>query len=433
MHVPIINDLVCCNHSPVTSPRRKMSVQSVIPLKCYCNNYPWGNKAVASLSARMCEAHNPDFTIEADKYYAEMWMGTYPELPSYALDSGEDLQQILNSNKEKLIGKTVLSKFGADLPFLPKILSIAKALPLQIHPNIELSKKLHEEDPENFTDTNHKPEIAVALSKFEVFVGFKPKEDIQRLMQLDSLKQFLPSGDAGGEPSNETLKKVCANMLRASEDTVKDVEDALAKLSKEQLGQKQSYILDLLPRLQAQYTKADPGTLVALVLMNFLTLSAGEALYVPADGIHAYLSGDIVECMARSNNVLNTGFCPPAERNSIDLFTKVLTFKVHDPKEPILQRLDSEKSSNGRTTAFKPPMSEFNMLVTELQKGEQETVKPVHGPGIMFVTRGTGEMRAGGNSFQPKEGSIYFVGQGVDVELNASSDDGLTVYRAYAE
>jgi mannose-6-phosphate isomerase len=411
-----------------------MAARSVIPLKCFCNNYPWGNQAAASLSARMCEAHNPDFKIEADKSYAEMWMGTYPELPSYSLETGEDLQQILNNNKEKLIGETVLSKFGADLPFLPKILSIAKALPLQIHPNIELSKKLHDEDPQNFTDPNHKPEIAVALGTFEVFVGFKPKEQIQTLLKLDPLKQFVPSGTTADlKLTNDTLKQVCANMLKAPEATVKDVEAALGKLSKDELGSKHSYILDLLPRLQAQYTNADPGTLVALVLMNFLTLSAGEALYVPADGIHAYLSGDIVECMARSNNVLNTGFCPPAERNSVDLFTKVLTFKVHDPKEPVLERMSSEKSTTGRTTAFKPPMSEFNMLITELKKGEHETVKPVNGPGIMFVTRGAGTMQADGQSFEVKEGSIYFAGLGVDVELKSNDDQGLTMYRAYAE
>lgn len=50
-----------------------------------------------------------------------MWMGTYPELPSYVLSSGEDLQHVLKGNKEKLIGKAVLDRFGTDLPFLPKV------------------------------------------------------------------------------------------------------------------------------------------------------------------------------------------------------------------------------------------------------------------------------------------------------------------------
>ena len=55
---------------------------------------------------------------------------------------------------------------------------------------------------------------------------------------------------------------------------------------------------------------------MALVTMNYLVLDKGDSIYIPADGIHAYLSGDIIECMARSNNVLNTGFCPTADRNS---------------------------------------------------------------------------------------------------------------------
>lgn len=62
-------------------------------------------------------------------------MGTYPELPSYVLATGEDLQHVINKNSQELFGETVLKKFGhKDLPFLPKVLSIAKALPLQLHP-----------------------------------------------------------------------------------------------------------------------------------------------------------------------------------------------------------------------------------------------------------------------------------------------------------
>jgi len=37
-----------------------------------------------------------------------------------------------------------------------QVLSIAKALPLQLHPNKELAAKLHKEDPNQFTDPNHK-------------------------------------------------------------------------------------------------------------------------------------------------------------------------------------------------------------------------------------------------------------------------------------
>ena len=74
-----------------------------------------------------------------------------------------------------------MTKFGGVLPFLPKILSIAKALPLQIHPNKDLAAQLHAKNPDQFTDDNHKPEISIALGKFEVFIGWKATEDIQAL------------------------------------------------------------------------------------------------------------------------------------------------------------------------------------------------------------------------------------------------------------
>ena len=67
---------------------------------------------------------------------------------------------------------------------LEQIVSIGKALPLQIHPNKELAQKLHREQPEKFPDPNHKPEIAVALSRFEAFIGWKPLRDISVLVAM---------------------------------------------------------------------------------------------------------------------------------------------------------------------------------------------------------------------------------------------------------
>jgi len=251
-----------------------------------------------------------------------------------------------------------------------QILSIQKALPLQIHPNKELAAQLHKKDPEKFTDPNHKPEIAVTLSKFEVFAGWKPLEDIHILFeQLEPLRRFLP--DKVNIFTNKTLKGVTRAMLEASEQVVAETQEKLGALDKDAYG-RQSYILELLPRLQQQYSKEDAGTLVALLCMNFMVLSPGEAIYIPADGIHAYLSGDIVECMARSNNVLNTGFCPRADRDSVELFANTMTFKPHNPKEALLPAKPSDKGKHGKTVAFAPPMSEFSMFVTYLDEGETE-------------------------------------------------------------
>ncbi|KAI9820683.1 MAG: hypothetical protein M1827_005052 [Pycnora praestabilis] len=402
---------------------------SVIQLRCSCNNYPWGKKGKESLAARYCsQTPGTDFKIDENTEYAEMWMGTYPDTPSYVLSSNEDLQDVLNANKEKLLGKGILKSFGSDLPFLPKILSIAKALPLQIHPDKELAARLHEKDPEKYTDDNHKPEIAIALTKFEVFVGWKPLQDIQSLFALEPLQGFLP--DKHIRFNNETIKSVCQTILEASEKTVEDTQAKLAALPKESFG-KQTYIPELLPRLQEQYTKQDNGTLVALLLMNFLVLSPGDCVYVPADGIHAYLSGDIVECMARSNNVINTGFCPRADRDSIELFTAALTFSPHSGDEALLPSKSSDKGRNGKSKVYAPPMSEFDMLVTQLQAGESEIIKPIEGPSIMIVTSGSGTMKAGGKTHDISTGYIFFIGQGVEVTFE--SKEGMDTYWAYAE
>lgn len=165
--------------------------------------------------------------------------------------------------------------------------------------------------------------------------------------------------------------------------------------------------------------------------MNFLQLTAGDAIYIPADAPHAYLSGDIVECMARSNNVLNTGFCPRAQRNSAELFTAALTFSPHNAEEVKLGTSKTDKSKNGKTSEYAPPMSEFNMLKTSLKEGEKETIRAIAGPSVLFATSGSGKLIADGQTHEIKEGYVFFVGQGVEVTHEAES--GLQVYQAYAE
>lgn len=165
--------------------------------------------------------------------------------------------------------------------------------------------------------------------------------------------------------------------------------------------------------------------------MNFLQLSAGDAIYVPADAPHAYLSGDIVECMARSNNVLNTGFCPRAGRDSIDLFTAALTFSPHNAEEVKLGTSQTDKSTNGKTSEYAPPMSEFNMLKTHLKEGEKETIRAIAGPSVLFATSGSGKLIADGQTHDISEGYVFFVGQGTEVMHEATGE--LEIYQAYAE
>jgi mannose-6-phosphate isomerase len=223
---------------------------------------------------------------------------------------------------------------------------------------------------------------------------------------------------------------VTRSILEASDELIAETQEKLAKLDKAAYG-RQSYILELLPRLQAQYSKSDPGNLVALLCMNYLVLSPGEAIYIPADGIHAYLSGDIVECMARSNNVLNTGFCPRADRDSVQLFSETMTFQPHSKEEVMLPSKKCEKGRKGRkgrTVVYRPPMSEFDMLLTELEEGEEEELEGFEGPGVMVVIGGSGTLIADGKEYGLEEGYVFYITPGTEVRYKAR--DGLTIYEA---
>lgn len=388
-----------------------------------CNSYPWGRQGQQSLAARLCAKTDKRFAVKDDEPYSEMWFGDYPDYPARVLETGELLKDVVNRNKETLLGRKVIDELDGQLPFLPKILSIAKALPLQIHPNKELAQQLHARDPDRFPDPNHKPEIAVALSRFEVFAGFKPLSEIEPLFRLPALRPFVPAETK--QWTDQTLRDVTRNMLRADAITVKHTEDLLLTTSKSDLGNS-AYILDLLPRLQQQYGPEDPGALVALACMNYMVLDAGDALYIPADGIHAYLSGDIVECMARSNNVLNTGFCPPADRSSVDLFASTLTFQAHAPRDLLLPSRDTHKSRTGKTRAYSPPIGEFDMLKATIGAAEWDEIAGSEGPGVLIVTRGDGKMETDGKAFQLGEGAIFFVAPGVKVRWE--TDTGMEVH-----
>jgi mannose-6-phosphate isomerase len=248
-------------------------------------------------------------------------------------------------------------------------------------------------------------------------------------MKLAALKQFLPDVEKP-DFDDQTLKHVVRKMLEASEETVRKTNDALEKLPAADFGD-DTYIPKLVPRLSKQYDKADNGTLVALITMNYMQLKQGDSIYIPADGIHAYLSGNIIECMARSNNVLNTGFCPRADRDSVDTFMSCLTFTPHNTDDVLLKSQKFDRSKNGSTALFAPPMSEFNMLMTSLGDGQSDTIGALNGPSIMIVTEGEGSLTADGKEHKLSAGYIYFVGQGVELEFSATK--ALKAFTAYVE
>lgn len=409
------------------------SIAPFYQLRCGCNQYPWGKKGSDSLSARLCaktpgwggEKGDKDFKIDEDKTYAEMWMGTYPVLPTYVANTGENLQDVLDRFPKELLGEKVTKKFGhTQLPFLPKVLSIAKPLPLQVHPEIDFSSKKHKEDPESFQDGNHKPEIALALTEFEAFCGFKPTEAIVDVLSHKPLRHLLVAGGLtvnDEKLSQEGLKAVVKKILESSDEDIKKTFQAIRELPDSAFTGLNSAIPQIAKRLEDMFPKNDPGSLVSLLCMNYMLLQPGEIIYIPAGGIHAYIKGDIIECMARSDNVLNTGFCPKAERDNVDEFVRTVKFESTTKTQSALQGEDYSRSTERKTRVFKVPTNEFDILETKLEGGQREGLGE-SGPSIVIATKGSASVKANDRAFELSEGHVYFIAQGVKLDIIAGND-----------
>lgn len=197
-------------------------------LICSVQKYQWGNLGFDSLVGRFAKA-NSKIVVNENEPYAELWMGTHPNGPSYISGTNTKLSDYLNSHPQDL-GQKVLHHFGKQLPFLFKILSVKQPLSIQAHPTKSNAEKLFKRFPNIYKDGNHKPEMAIALSKFEALCGFRPKTQIKRfldeisefnlLIDSVSLNKFLASSDCEDSEISNVLMKECFQLLMSNKEDV---------------------------------------------------------------------------------------------------------------------------------------------------------------------------------------------------------------------
>lgn len=109
-------------------------MHDIFELKCSIQNYLWGKKGSNSEVSRLSLAGEHIDSIDEKQYYAELWMGAHTKSPSLVKSSGEKLNDWIINNKE-VLGEASTLKFGNELPFLMKVLSINSALSIQVHPS----------------------------------------------------------------------------------------------------------------------------------------------------------------------------------------------------------------------------------------------------------------------------------------------------------
>ncbi|KAF8335011.1 mannose-6-phosphate isomerase [Cantharellus anzutake] len=404
--------------------------------------YKWGKVGSKSEVARFAQA-TPSFALEETKPYAELWMGTHPSCPSVVASSGENLRTFLTANPG-LLGKQSVARYGPDLPFLFKVLAINKALSIQAHPDKVLAERLHHVHPDVYKDANHKPEMAIAITPFTGFCGFLPLEaiatylsvvpEVRSLIPEEIVSRFMAAVNEGGPPAvaedaQSALRSVFSVLMKSDEDSVREVLKTLvARYNSGDIDPEEQKIKDVVMTLSSQYP-GDVGVLCSF-LLNVVRLEPRQAIFLKANEPHAYISGDIVETMATSDNVVRAGLTP--KLRDVPTLLSMLTYSAIPAAERLMVKTHYKKLK--RTIVYDPPIDEFSVLVTELEVGEEEEHPAINGPSIFIVTQSAGliEWNSGREVHHFKnDGEIFFVGAGTNITFKASGP--LVVYRAFVE
>jgi mannose-6-phosphate isomerase len=390
-------------------------------------------------------------------------MGTHPSNPSKDVLTKRTLLDLVQDN-QALLSRDISSRFGNKLPFLFKVLSIGKALSIQAHPNKKLAEQLHARDSKNYPDDNHKPEMTIAITPFDGLCGFRPLAEISHFLStVSSLRKLVGEKEAetyetavkgvetsekkeDQEANKRALQKAFGSLMNAKKE---DVEAASRELIESAKKEGSNFaggglpstsgreLADLVVRLDAQF----PGDIGLFVLffLNYVKLEVGEAMFLKADDIHAYLSGDIIECMAASDNVVRAGFTPKFK--DVDTLISMLTYSYAPISEQKMEPVDypyvalnaTAYSSGSETTLYDPPIDEFSVVKTGLKKkGAKATFEQIAGPSIFICTTGEGRISVGHKVEEVKPGYVYFVGATAEVVLESESDD-FTTFKAFCE
>jgi len=319
---------------------------------------------------------------------AELWYGAHPGDPSRVGDS--TLDKLIAVEPERLLGSSVVQTLGPQLPFILKVLAADTALSIQVHPNLaqaragyaaEDARGLPRDAPlRNYKDANHKPELLCALTEFDALCGFRPVETTLRLLdvlELAWLRDVL-AGDG---------LRAAFTALVSLDEPVPMVEAVVARLPR-LAGTEWAPLGDALTRVARDFP-GDIGIAEAL-LLNFVRLVPGEAIFLAAGNVHSYLSGMGVEIMANSDNVLRCGFT----QKHVDVAELLRITDFTELAEPRWPAVDG---------AFHVPVPDFTLSVVDgaarLADPVPRIVLPIEAPVRIEAERAVVELDRGRAAF----------------------------------
>jgi mannose-6-phosphate isomerase len=372
--------------------------------------YAWGSRtAIAEFSGRPVPAAHPE---------AELWFGAHPGDPAF-LETAEgetSLLETLVADPEGQLGAVSRNRFGDVLPFLVKVLAADEPLSLQAHPSAKQAVEgyLREErlgipvsSPiRNYRDTSHKPELLVALQTFEALAGFRPASRTTELLRAFAVSDLDPFIELLNDQSDaDGLRALFTTWITAPQPDIEVLVPAVLDGAIQYLSNGQTEfaaeaktVLELGERYPG-----DAGVLAAL-LLNRITLAPGEAIFLPAGNLHAYLRGVGIEVMANSDNVLRGGLTP--KHVDVPELLRVLDFRPTTELAPKTER-------DGFAQVYDTPTDEFAVTLLALDgddlNHEVDAVSHHEGPQILVCTEGSLEVHAKSKSLTMHHGMAAWV------------------------
>ncbi len=391
---------------------------AVFKMKNRIQNYAWGSTtAIPELLG---------FENDEKKTMAELWMGAHPKAPSIAVGSDGDetgLDRLISESPVDFLGPEAAERFEGRLPYLFKVLAAGTPLSIQAHPNREQARAGFNRENDagialdaferNYKDDNHKPEIICALSEYHAMRGFRPIAEIVsnfRKIAIPDIEEAVALLEADSDIKTALQTFFTMLMKLSDASRLKLISNALTLCNDNDVKLPGSRWIRRLSELY-------PGDIgiVSPLYLNVVTLQPGEAMYLPAGVLHAYLEGSGIELMANSDNVLRGGLTP----KHVDVSELLATLDFRPGKPEILR---PEKISEYES-AYKTEAREFYLSRIELNGNSYSIPKQVYGPGfpsILICLEGCIDITDGNRIVSMKRGETVFVSFGSRPTLNGT-------------
>ncbi|MGY2004922.1 mannose-6-phosphate isomerase, class I [Blastococcus sp. SYSU DS1024] len=376
--------------------------------------YPWGSRTV--IPELLGEP------VPADRPHAELWVGAHPDEPS-TLSDGRPLDKAIAEDPDRLLGPAVVEQFGARLPFLLKVLAADAPLSLQAHPTTaqaevgyaaeEAAGIPHDDPTRTFKDPFHKPELLLALTTFEALCGFRPVEESLHCLaklQVPELKPTIAALARGG------LRAAIPQLLALSGRRRTQLVEAVAARAATFVAAHDPEFINTYrwAATLAESYPGDPGVVISL-MCNHLKLAPGEAVFLPAGNLHAYLSGAGVEVMASSDNVLRGGLTA----KHVDLAALIEVLDFTDGKVPVMHPVLGPGGLR-----YPVPVQDFDL--TRVHLDEQAGTLTTRGPQLLLCTEGTAVLTSVDGELTLEKGRAAFLPAGAPVTARGPA----VLYRA---